>query len=329
MATAAKSCIQMWDICTGEVMSSLRIDRTLVSVALSLKRKIIAVLTEDRKICTWSLSGSRTRLHEWSVPNGDGLSLLFAPNEVYITSATDSTVQIWQAHTGDLVMDLKGHTGDVFQVVFSLDGATLASCLADTTIRLWKVVTCPPLCDTLRGHEKSVLSICFSHDGSRLVSGCVDGVIQLWDTQSRTIVATLNDHPSRIRSIQFISDLHSLIWISGDHSIRQWSQPSNGVGSSIQISGFRHDLRCASFSPEGLRVAIAHNIRFGRNYIVEIWDVDGYKRAVEPLLAHELDISSAAVSSDGTFIVSGSPVAATPKESPKTIVTLSKGDLIG
>jgi len=306
IATAAGDCICIWDTRTGEAMPSLTIDLTIVSVALSLKGKIIAVLTGDRKICTWSLSGIRTRLQEWNVPGGNGVSLSFAPDEVHLASVTDSSVHIRQAHTGNLVVELKGHTGEVLQVVFSPDGATLASCSADTTIRLWKVVTCPPLCDTLRGHEKSVLSICFSHDGSRLASGCADGVIQLWDTQSRTIVATLNDHPSGIRSIQFISSLRSLIWMSENHRIRQWNQPSNEVGSLIQLSDLEHDLRSASFSPDGLHVATAYMYGFLGNYTVNIREVDGCKRAVEPLLAHGLNISSAAVSSDGTFIVSGS-----------------------
>jgi len=306
IATAVEKYIRIWDTRTGEAMPPLSIDRTIVSVAFSPKGKIIAVLTKACKIYTWSLSGSRTRPQEWNVPGGNGVSLSFAPDEVHLASVTDSSVHIWQAHTGDLVMDLKGHTGDVSQVVFSPDGATLASCSADTTIRLWQVVTCSPLCKTLCGHGKSVQCICFSHDGSRLASGYDDGTVQLWDTQSKTIVATLNDHPSGIRSIQFISGLSSLIWMSEDHGIRQWNQPSDGVGSSVQISGLEHELSCASFSPDGLRVAIARRNQWDWGDDVGIWDLDGCKRVVEPLLAHELKISAAAVSSNDTFVVSGS-----------------------
>src|SRR5262245_53577166 len=80
---------------------------------------------------------------------------------------------------------MEGHTDEVYAVVFSPDGKTLASGGQDATVRLWEVAT---------GKEKSVLlkpqkgkplfrvyALVYSPDGKALASGGNEDVIRLWD----------------------------------------------------------------------------------------------------------------------------------------------------
>ncbi|KAF3399879.1 hypothetical protein F1880_008448 [Penicillium rolfsii] len=53
----------------------------------------------------------------------------------------DSTIKIWDAHTGACLQTLKGHNWGVNSVVFSHDGSRVASGSRDTTIKIWDAHT--------------------------------------------------------------------------------------------------------------------------------------------------------------------------------------------
>ena len=56
----------------------------------------------------------------------------------WIASAgEDSTVKVWDSHTGKLLRSFRGHTGLVSSVAFSPDGLCLVSGSRDTTIKVW------------------------------------------------------------------------------------------------------------------------------------------------------------------------------------------------
>jgi len=312
IGTAAVNAIHIWDTRTGEeAVPPLGLGKCyesgtmLTCIAFSPKGNIIAAGTNNAGICIWSFLEIQTCPQKWSGPDGNVISVAFASDGARLASASKgNSISIWQIPTGDRIMNLNGHTEEVSQVVFSPDCATLASCSDDTTVRLWHVVKCQPFCETLRGHEKAVRSICFSHDGSRLASGCRDGIVQLWDTQSRTIVATLNGHSSVIRLIQFLPGRHSLIWMAGAESIRYWNQSLNGAVSSINLLGLTTIMSCVAFSPDGLHIAATREGELHDTYNVDIWDVEDCQQVVQPLLAHNMQISSVAVSPDNTLLVS-------------------------
>ena len=66
-------------------------------------------------------------------------------------AVTDGTVRLWDVTTGQVKTTLTGHTDDVFSVVYSPDGQTLASGSSDNTVRLWDVTT-GQVKTTLTGH---------------------------------------------------------------------------------------------------------------------------------------------------------------------------------
>ena len=68
--------------------------------------------------------------------------MVFSPDGKRLASANeDQTVKLWDAMTGQEILTLKGHTGDVLSVAFSPDGKRLASASLDGTIKLWDAGT--------------------------------------------------------------------------------------------------------------------------------------------------------------------------------------------
>jgi WD40 repeat protein len=65
-------------------------------------------------------------------------SVAFSHDSARLASASwDSTVKIWDAHSGACLQILKGHSGAVRSVAFSHDSARLASASLDSTVKIW------------------------------------------------------------------------------------------------------------------------------------------------------------------------------------------------
>jgi WD40 repeat protein len=98
-----------------------------------------------------------------------------------VSGSNDKTVRIWNATTGEVEAELKGHTGWVTSVAFTQDGSRVVSGSNDKTVRIWNVMTGEVEAE-LKGHTDSVRSVAFAQDGSRVVSGSDDNTVRIWDT---------------------------------------------------------------------------------------------------------------------------------------------------
>jgi WD40 repeat protein/tRNA A-37 threonylcarbamoyl transferase component Bud32 len=103
-----------------------------------------------------------------------------SPDGKLRAEVTDLDVEVRRTANGVVAFTLKGHTGDIWDIVFSPDGTRLATASLDRTIKLWDVATGLEAL-TLRGHTAGVYCVTFSPDGKRLVSGGLDNLVLVWD----------------------------------------------------------------------------------------------------------------------------------------------------
>ena len=93
----------------------------------------------------------------------------------------------------------------MYDVAFSPDGATLATCSTDKLAKLWDWKAEMPMEKAkLEGHGDAVWAVAWSKDGS-LATASADRKIKLWNAEGKE-EATLEGHKDWVSDVAFSPD---------------------------------------------------------------------------------------------------------------------------
>ncbi|EMD36479.1 hypothetical protein CERSUDRAFT_95780 [Gelatoporia subvermispora B] len=259
-----------------------------------------------RNVPTYDVTGIHRALGpllQMSGHAGVVISVAFSPDGTRVVSGSwDEAVRIWDARTGDLLMDpLEGHRGIVTSVAFSPDGAVVISGSLDGTIRVWNTRTGELMMDPLEGHGNGVLCVAFSPDGAQIVSGSKDHTLRLWDAKTgHPLLRAFEGHTGDVNTVMFSPDGRRVVSGSADSTIRIWDVMT-GEEVMEPLRGHTGTVTSVAFSSDGTQIASG-----SEDITIRLWDARTGAPIIDPLVGHTDSVFSVAFSPDGARIVSGS-----------------------
>ncbi len=128
-------------------------------------------------------------------------------------TAWGKEARAWDADTGRLRWELKGHTDHVTCGAYSPDGRRVVTGGQDRTARVWDAESGRELA-VLRGHEDALTTVAFSPDGGRVVSTGADRTARLWDAEAGREVATFRWKGYAFREAAFTPDGTHLLMLT-------------------------------------------------------------------------------------------------------------------
>ena len=236
-----------------------------------------------------------------------------------------NTMSLFDYGIDRVTQTLVGHTGCIWNVVYSEDGEWIASASVDDTIRVWNPQNGNEVM-RFENHTLHFSNLAFSSDGKTLAIGQWDGGITFCNLENvggavRWYTHKWHSlHTGPVTSVAFHPKLPILASASADGTLGVWSLDTN---FPFQRSQIKHDLLYrnvpltgVAFSPDGRKLAVGKWARSpGTTVVVLEWN--GVPRVGEPLgvvyedeIELQLDrhwesVTSVAFSPDGELLAAG------------------------
>ena len=189
-----------------------------------------------------------------------------------LMACSDHTAKILDSATGQLILNLTGHTAQVISAVFIDNGNKIITISLDNTLKIWDAEN-GNLLVNLKGHTDMINSFALSPDGTKVVTGSLDTTVKIWNANTGTLIYDLKGHTDEIQSVEYSPDGRSILTASWD-SVKIWDSGTGKLIYNIEVNkefGPHQMFDAAFFSLDGKQITI----RYG--YRTKIWDIASKK----------------------------------------------------
>jgi len=293
-ATSEQGVVRVWDLVRREEIGELSGHRErTVACSFSLDGTRIVSGSWDGTARIWNvdapgppivLEGHLDQLQDCCF-TPDGLRV--------ITASVDGTLRLWDAGSGVALGQYLSPPDAVSVCVMSRDGSVVASGSSHHAVTCWNGESGRRFA-RLQGHEDAVRACLFLTDG-RLVSAGADGTLRLWNANGAATSSIVGTHDGPVTACAAPPDA---MWIASggqDRSVKVWDLQSRAPRATL--TGHTDWVRLVLVVPDGRIVSCSLDAT------VRIWDIASGRVLV--LRGHSAAISAAAVSNDGSRLVTG------------------------
>ncbi|EPS43192.1 hypothetical protein H072_2833 [Dactylellina haptotyla CBS 200.50] len=244
-----------------------------------------------------SVSGSNQLVkRQKSVPRDTG-------NALAISSTSSSSGALVKAipRTSALqapIMELTGHSGEVFAVRFDPTGEHIASGSFDRTVLLWNTYGECQNYGEISGHKGAVLDLQWSRDGRYIYTATSDALVAHWDVETGQRIRKHIGHEDTVNTIDVSrKGLEIIASGSDDGTIGIWDPRAKEAVDYIETN---YPITAVAIGDSGTEIYSG-----GIENDIKVWDFRK-KAVVNHLRGHTDTIVSLSVSPDGQSLLSNS-----------------------
>ncbi len=211
--------LELWDIESGELLSSLSTENQIGKMAVEASGKVMVAA------------------------HGQG-------------EYADSTAVVYALRGQGQPQPLAGHSAGVMSVAITRDGSRCATAARDNTARIWDLAgDAKPL---VLAHPEWVYDCAFSADGKTLAATSFKGGLWLWDAATGKVkgapLVGMNQGPWLCR-VRFFPKRNSLITASADGTVRCWDLATRKF-TQVRPSG---QIESLEISPDEKWIALGYS----------------------------------------------------------------------
>jgi WD40 repeat protein len=176
----------------------------------------------------------------------------YSPDGKTLAAASaDHKVSLFDAATGKLIRQLRGHQSVVTSIAYSPDGTLASGAAKAGEVCIWEPATGKML-HRFHACRGPVWSLIFSRDGKSLHSGGHDSPILVWDPGTGTELRWFGGPVEGSRSLALSPD-GSTVASNGNGKVQLWEA---ATGKLIRpVAAQKDPVRALAFSPDGKLLA--------------------------------------------------------------------------
>lgn len=201
--------------------------------------------------------------------SADGRQLIAAGG----ITGLNGVARLFDAKSGKLLREFRGHRDALYDAEISPDGRTLATAGYDKTIRLWQLSDAK-LLRTIAVHNGAIFDLAFDPTGTVLASASADQTVKLWRVSDGTRLDTLNQPQGELNAVLFTPDRQNILAVGVDKRVHMWRFVSreNPELNPVVESRFAHESPITTFA---LTSDAKHLITTATDRTLKLWSLPG------------------------------------------------------
>lgn len=223
-AGRSSSVIQIWDPRTGRELRPLAHGENatqFLSLSPNNQQVLVGCRSGNARLLP---TQHKQELRTLTAPDDQAIEQLsLSPDGAWIIGHSQSQCFIWEAETGQLIRQWKGHASPIRMHELRSDGKELFLGTESGELVIWNLETERQSLKK-KVHDSAVTAIAFNQDKTRLATGCEDGLIKEWDWPSipQTPKQELKGHRREVTGLIYYPGHPYLYSSSLDQYVRQW-----------------------------------------------------------------------------------------------------------
>lgn len=186
--------------------------------------------------------------------------------------ATDRSLRVWDADSGELLRAIELPAGRFRTLVFLAGSNRLAAGATDGIVRIWNPLQSDrPVAQFKQGPQVQFLRA--SQDGTTLLTSGAAGAVRLWNAETQERLAEFPTGQGKTLDVRLATDGSVIAVAKDDGRIRIIDAAS---GSTTHVLGPVEDLEKIAFSPDSRRLAAG---TYGG--ILTVWSIESGQQEME------------------------------------------------